>query len=126
MIRHCVFIRFRPEISEEEKATIFDEIVALKSRLPGFMTAHIGGNVSPEVGMDKGHGLGFIVDFTDAAARDAYLEDEAHRKVFDGVIPTIAGRGFTFGLHQVGLDPFDPLADGFAMTDVWGPEAGNI
>ncbi len=42
------------------------------------------------------------------------------------VIPTIAGRGFTFGLHQVGLDPFDPLADGFAMTDVWGPEAGNI
>ncbi|MDP9559848.1 UNVERIFIED_ORG: proline racemase [Rhizobium nepotum] len=42
------------------------------------------------------------------------------------VIPTIAGRGFTFGLHQVGLDPFDPFADGFAMTDVWGPEAGGI
>jgi proline racemase len=42
------------------------------------------------------------------------------------VIPTITGRGFTFGLHQVSLDPFDPLADGFAMTDVWGPEAGAI
>jgi proline racemase len=42
------------------------------------------------------------------------------------VIPTIAGRGFTFGLHQVALDPFDPLADGFAMTDVWGPSAGEI
>jgi proline racemase len=42
------------------------------------------------------------------------------------VIPTIAGRGFTFGLHQISLDPFDPLADGFAMTDVWGPEAGSI
>ena len=42
------------------------------------------------------------------------------------VIPTIAGRGFTFGLHQVGLDPFDPFADGFAMTDVWGPEACGI
>jgi len=42
------------------------------------------------------------------------------------VIPTIAGRGFTFGLSQVALDPFDPLANGFAMTDVWGPSAGEI
>lgn len=42
------------------------------------------------------------------------------------VIPTISGRGFTFGLHQVALDPFDPLADGFALTDVWGPSAGSI
>jgi proline racemase len=42
------------------------------------------------------------------------------------IVPTITGRGFTFGLHQVALDPFDPLADGFAMTDVWGPSAGDI
>jgi proline racemase len=42
------------------------------------------------------------------------------------IIPTITGRGFTFGLSQVALDPFDPLADGFAMTDVWGPSAGEI
>lgn len=42
------------------------------------------------------------------------------------VIPTITGRGYTFGLHQVALDPFDPLSDGFAMTDVWGPSAGDI
>lgn len=42
------------------------------------------------------------------------------------VVPTIAGRGFTYGLHQVALDPFDPLADGFALTDVWGPSAGSI
>jgi proline racemase len=42
------------------------------------------------------------------------------------IVPTIAGRGFTFGLTQVALDPFDPLAEGFAMTDVWGPSAGEI
>lgn len=42
------------------------------------------------------------------------------------IVPTIAGRGFTFGLTQVALDPFDPLAEGFAMTDVWGPSAGDI
>ncbi|MGF0537509.1 proline racemase family protein [Agrobacterium sp. ES01] len=42
------------------------------------------------------------------------------------VVPTICGRGFTFGLHQLALDPFDPLANGFALTDVWGPSAGGI
>jgi len=42
------------------------------------------------------------------------------------IIPTISGRGWTFGLHQVALDPFDPLADGFALTDTWGPQAGEI
>ncbi|KAA0699373.1 proline racemase [Neorhizobium sp. P12A] len=42
------------------------------------------------------------------------------------IIPTIAGRGFTFGLSQVALDPFDPMAEGFALTDVWGPLAGGI
>jgi len=42
------------------------------------------------------------------------------------VIPTVSGRGFTFGLHQIALDPFDPFDRGFALTDVWGPESGNI
>jgi proline racemase len=42
------------------------------------------------------------------------------------IIPTISGRAWTFGLTQVALDPFDPTADGFAVTDVWGPEAGQI
>ncbi|CAN7189329.1 4-hydroxyproline epimerase [Rhizobium sp. LjRoot30] len=42
------------------------------------------------------------------------------------IIPTITGRGFTFGLSQVALDPFDPMAAGFALTDVWGPSAGEI
>jgi proline racemase len=42
------------------------------------------------------------------------------------IIPTITGRAWTFGLTQLALDPFDPTAEGFAVTDVWGPEAGAI
>ena len=42
------------------------------------------------------------------------------------IIPTITGRAWTFGLTQMALDPFDPTAEGFAVTDVWGPEAGQI
>jgi proline racemase len=42
------------------------------------------------------------------------------------IIPAITGRGFTFGLSQVSLDPFDPLAKGFVLTDGMGPSAGEI
>ncbi|WP_457581714.1 Dabb family protein [Ensifer canadensis] len=91
MIRHCVFIRFRPEISADEKASIFAEIAALKSRLPGLLATYAGANVSPEVGMDKGYAEGFIVDFADAAARDAYLDDPEHRKTGAKIVKAAQG-----------------------------------
>lgn len=81
MIRHCVFIRFRPEVSAAERNALFDAIAALKDRLPGIVAVHVGANVSPEAGMDKGYSDGFVVDFDGAAARDAYLEDADHRAV---------------------------------------------
>lgn len=91
MIRHCVFIRFRPEVREDEKTAIFAEISALKEQLPGLLAVHIGTNISPEIGMDKGHSDGFIVDFTDAAARDTYLEDPDHRRTGAKIVAAAAG-----------------------------------
>ncbi len=81
MIRHCVFIRFKPTISAAAKSEIFDEIAALKGRIAGLLAVHVGTNVSPETGMDKGFSDGFIVDFDDSFARDAYLVDAEHQKV---------------------------------------------
>ncbi|HXV32085.1 MAG TPA: Dabb family protein [Sinorhizobium sp.] len=91
MIRHCVFIRFRAEVSQAERAAIFAEIAALKERLPGFLAVHIGANVSPEAGMDKGYSDGFIVDFADATARDVYLEDPEHRKIGGKIVAAAEG-----------------------------------
>jgi hypothetical protein len=91
MIRHCVFIRFRPTVSEPEKAALMAEIAALKPRIPGFLAAHIGRNVSPETGMDKGYAEGFIVDFADAAARDAYLVDPEHQKTGARLVAAAVG-----------------------------------
>lgn len=91
MIRHCVFIRFRPEISADEKASIFAEITALKTRLPGLLATYAGANASPEVGMDKGYSEGFIVDFADAVARDAYLEDPEHRQTGAKIVAAAQG-----------------------------------
>ncbi|MCA1368855.1 Dabb family protein [Bradyrhizobium sp. BRP14] len=91
MIRHCVFIRFRAEVSEVEKTAIFAEIAALKDRLPGFLAVHVGENVSPEIGMDKGYAEGFIVDFADAPARDAYLDDAEHQQTGAKIVAAADG-----------------------------------
>ena len=91
MIRHCVFIRFRPEISPAERADILGEISSLTDRIAGLIAVHVGGNVSPEVGMDKGYADGFIADFTDAAARDAYLVHPEHQQAGARIVAAAVG-----------------------------------
>jgi proline racemase len=36
------------------------------------------------------------------------------------VLPRITGRAWIYGLHQIGVDPDDPLAEGFMLSDTWG------
>ena len=91
MIRHSVFIRYRKGVSPAAKAEINAEISALKARLPGLLAVHVGDNVSPETGMDKRFSEGFVVDFADAAARDAYLADEEHRKTGAKIVAAAEG-----------------------------------
>lgn len=38
----------------------------------------------------------------------------------------ISGRAWIYGIQQIGLDPSDPFPEGFALTDTWGPLAGEI
>lgn len=80
MIRHCVFIKFKTDVTAEHRNALFSEIVGLQSHLAGILDVHIGRNVSPEDGMDKGYADGFIVDFANPQARDDYLIDEVHQR----------------------------------------------
>ncbi|MDI5983753.1 proline racemase family protein [Halomonas sp. M4R5S39] len=36
------------------------------------------------------------------------------------VLPSVTGRAWVYGFHQLGVDPDDPLADGFTLSDTWG------
>jgi len=36
------------------------------------------------------------------------------------VLPRVTGRAWVYGLHQIGLDPDDPLHEGFMLSDTWG------
>ncbi|MGR4068464.1 proline racemase family protein [Billgrantia sp. C5P2] len=38
------------------------------------------------------------------------------------VLPSVTGRAWIYGFHQLGVDPADPLAEGFTLSDTWGKE----
>ncbi len=78
MIRHCLFVRFRADVSEAERNAIYADLTAVKDVVPGFVAISYSANVSPE-GLHQGFEDGFIIDFTDEAARDAYLVHPAHK-----------------------------------------------
>ena len=90
MIRHCVLVRFKTEVPASERAAIFEAISALKPRIAGLLAVYAGANASPE-GLDKGFSDGFIVDFTDAAARDRYLADAEHAKAGARIVAAAEG-----------------------------------
>ncbi|MFK8025805.1 MAG: Dabb family protein [Ilumatobacter sp.] len=91
MVRHCVFIRFRADVSDAEINGLLDAIVDLRCHLAGILDVHVAPNSSPEVGMDRGYAHGFIVDFETAADRDRYLADDRHRAVGAELVRAAAG-----------------------------------
>jgi hypothetical protein len=80
MIRHVVFCKFRKDLSDAEIAAVFEAIKGLQAKIGGILAITTGRDMSPE-GLQKGFTHGFTVDFTDAAARDAYLPHPEHQKV---------------------------------------------
>lgn len=77
MIRHIVLLRFRPDVTADQRNVIYADLAALKSVIPGLLALSYGSNVSPE-GKDRGFSEGFSMDFVDEAARDAYLVHPDH------------------------------------------------
>lgn len=90
MIRHVVLLQFAESTTPETINEIFSGFGGLVHKLSGARTVTYGENVSPE-GLDRGYRHGFVIDFDDAAARDAYLEHPDHVAFAEGtVIPALA------------------------------------
>lgn len=79
MIRHIVLVRFRTDVSADEKAAVFEQLAALRNHLPGVVDFRHGPNVSPESHLIRGFNDIFWFDFTDDKARDIYLDDPDHK-----------------------------------------------
>ncbi len=90
MIRHVVLMQFAESTAPETINEIFSGFGGLVHKIDGARAVTSGENVSPE-GLDRGYRHGFVMDFDDAAARDAYLEHPDHVAFAEGtVIPALA------------------------------------
>jgi hypothetical protein len=92
MIRHCVFVKFRAEVTAAQKQAVYDNLNGLRDTIPGMVDAVFGANVSPE-GKSKGYDDGFTMDFENAVARDVYLEDPGHKAAAGEMVALLEGGG---------------------------------
>jgi stress responsive alpha/beta barrel protein len=90
-MRHCVFVRLAEDSTPAQWSVVVDGLRDLAPRLEGVRGLHAGDNVSPEEGMDKGFSVGFIIDFVNAEARDAYLSHPGHTSISSGILALAAG-----------------------------------
>jgi len=80
MVEHIVLLKLKPEVSIAQLETLSFALRGMAGEIPGIESVTAGTNNSLE-GKSQGYGYGFIVRFTDEAARDAYLPHPFHRQV---------------------------------------------
>jgi hypothetical protein len=90
MIRHVVLINFKPELDGTAISQALNSVAGLKDKIDGIVTITTGANNSPE-NLEKGFRHGFVVDFRDAAARDAYLPHPEHMIVGKALVEAAQG-----------------------------------
>jgi hypothetical protein len=87
-INHVVLFGWTPEATPAQKQACAEALAGLKAVIPGILAYSSGDQNSPEA---PGQGIdsGFVMTFTDAAARDAYLPHPAHQRVIREYITPI-------------------------------------
>lgn len=81
-VQHIVLFRFKQGTLETKIRELFEELAALKEKIPGILYFAWGPNTSPE-GLNKGFSHGFLMTFESPEARDAYLPHPEHERVKD-------------------------------------------
>jgi hypothetical protein len=90
MIKHVVLLKFKPSTTPQRIRDIFAGLAGLQQKIPGILDFS-GGPYSSEEGLHKGFTHGFIMSFTDAAARDAYLPHPQHEIVKQMIVSELDG-----------------------------------
>lgn len=94
MIRHIVLVKFRPEVREAHIDALFDELNDIRTKIDGVLSITAGRSESPEK-IERGYMHGFVVDFTDWDALQAYQDHPDHKalgaKLVAGAVGGIDG-----------------------------------
>lgn len=105
-VQHMVLVKFKPEVSPERIAELYSMIHLMKEKIPGIEYLD-GGEYSSGEGMNQGYSHGFLITFSSAQARDAYLPHPEHDAVRTALLATIdAVAAFDF---VETVDPTKPL-----------------
>lgn len=78
MIHHCVWLRFRAEVSRAQRDDLMAEIRALVGQVPGLLEVRAGVNARYE-DLDHGFDEGFMAVFANREALAAYQAHPAHQ-----------------------------------------------
>ncbi len=90
MIWHIVLVKFRSEVTMAAREAIYADLDALREVVDGLEAAKFGRNISPE-GLNRGYNDGFVMGFRDEAARDVYLEHQAHKAAGARLVAALEG-----------------------------------
>jgi hypothetical protein len=78
-VKHIGLFKFKEGTTQEQIDQVFSELMDVSENVPGIEDYVSGPNTSPE-GKSQGYTHGFVMTFTDAAARDAYLPHPDHER----------------------------------------------
>ena len=87
-VKHVALFKFKEGTSQEQIDKVLEALMDLTESIPGIEDYVAGTNSIPE-NLNKGFTHGFVMTFTDAAARDAYLTHAEHERFKTDALPTI-------------------------------------
>jgi hypothetical protein len=87
-VKHVVLLKFKEGTAEDQISKFFDDLLDLSETVPGIDDYVSGTNCSPE-GAAQGMTHGFIMTFSDAAARDAYIVHPEHERFKTGALNVV-------------------------------------
>ncbi|CAN1564928.1 Stress responsive alpha-beta barrel [Paracoccaceae bacterium] len=90
MIRHIVLIRFQTTVTEARIAELFAELHQIEGKVPGTLAITSGRSESPEQ-IERGYMHGFVVDFADWPALQAYQDHPDHKRLGAGLVAAAEG-----------------------------------
>jgi hypothetical protein len=85
-IFHVFAFQWKPEATEAQKKRADRDIHAFQGQIPGLLQTHVGSNISPR---GNGYTFGGIMQFTNKAALDAYVQHPAHQALLKWLVPLI-------------------------------------
>lgn len=78
-VKHVVVFKYKATATPEQIEQVTTAFKALKGKIPGIVSFEYGTNNSPEK-LNKGFTHVYLLTFSDAASRDAYLPHPEHKK----------------------------------------------